>query len=188
MPVPPFFDLAPFPYDPTKAKQLLAEAGYPNGFPITLKTFTTSPGAELPTIGEAVALYWKAIGLDVKIVPTDWGTVRGEWTGGKALDYVWTHRGLAFTDPLTALNTDFGAGQAFVSYSTKDTVDRLTNLGKEFDAKKRGQLAQEMGQLVRDEASGIFLVYANEPYGASKKVGQWSTIRVRPQNIDMIRP
>jgi len=188
MPVPPFFDLAPFPYDPAKAKQLLAEAGYPNGFPITLKTFTTSPGAELPTIGEAVALYWKAIGLDVKIVPTDWGTVRGEWTGGKALDYVWTHRGLAFTDPLTALNTDFGAGQAFVSYSTKDTVDRLTALGKEFDAKKRGQLALEMGQSVRDEASGIFLVAANDPYGASKKVGQWPTIRVRPQNIDLIRP
>ena len=188
MPVPPFFDLAPFPYDPAKAKQLLAEAGYPNGFPITLKTFTTSPGAELPTVGEAVALYWKAIGLDVKIVLTDWGTVRGEWTGGKALDYVWTHRGLAFTDPLTALNTDFGAKQAFVSYSTNETVDRLTNLGKEFDVQKRGQLAQEMGQLVRDEASGIFLVYANEPYGASKKVGQWSTIRVRPQNIDMIRP
>jgi peptide/nickel transport system substrate-binding protein len=186
MPVPPFFDLAPFPYDPAKAKQLLAEAGYPNGFPITLKTFTTTPGAELPTIGEAVALYWKAIGLNVKIVPTDWGTVRGEWTGGKALDYVWTHRGLAFTDPLTALNTDFGAGQAFVSYSTKETVDRLTALGKEFDAKKREQLARDMGQLVRDEAAGIYLVFANDPYGASKKVGQWPTIRVRPQNIDLI--
>jgi len=188
MPVPPFFDLQPFPYDPNKAKQLLADAGYPNGFPITLKTFTTSPGAELPTVGEAVALYWKNIGLNVKIVPTDWGTVRGEWTGGKALDYVWTHRGLAFTDSLTALNTDFGAGQAFVSYSTKETISRLDALGKEFDLKKRDQMALDMGQLVRDEASGIFLVSANDPYGASKKIGQWPTIRVRPQNIDLITP
>ncbi len=188
MPVAPFFDVKPFPYDPAKAKALLAEGGYPNGFDVTLKTFTTSPGAELPTVGEAVAQYWKAIGINVKINPTDWGTVRGEWTGGKALDYVWTHRGLAFTDPLTALNTDFGANQAFVSYSTNETQARLDALGKEFDPKKREQMAMDMANLMRDEAAGIYLVFANDPYGASKKVGNWPTIRVRPQNIEYITP
>ena len=185
LPVPPFFDVEPYPYDPDKAKQLLAEAGYPDGFPITLKTFTTSPGAELPTIGEAVAMYWQAIGLDVKIVPTDWGTVRGEWTGGQALGHVWTHRGLAFGDPLTALNTDFGINP-FTTYATEETQDMLAQLGAEFDAEKREQLALDMARSVRDQASGIFLVFANEPYGASEKVGYWPTIRTRPQNIDQI--
>jgi ABC-type transport system substrate-binding protein len=185
MPVPPFFDIEPYPYDPEKAKELLAEAGYADGFPITLKTFTTSPGAELPTIGEAVALYWQAIGLDVTIVPTDWGTVRGEWTGGQALDFVWTHRGLAFADPLTALNTDFGINP-FTTYVTEETQDMLAQLGAEFDAQKREQLAWDMAQLVRDQASGVFLVFANEPYGASEQVGYWPTIRTRPQNIDQI--
>ncbi len=186
MPTPPFYNIAPYPYDPAKAKQLLAQAGYPNGFPVTLKTFTTAPGAELPTIGEAVALYWQAIGLNVTIVPTDWGTVRGEWTGGKAINYIWTHRGLAFTDPLTALYTDFGTNQAFASYSSKETVDGLAKLMNELDPKKRDQIALELGQTVRDDASAIFLVFANEPYGASKKVGTWNSMRMRPQNIDTI--
>ena len=185
MPVPPFFDLEPYPYDPEKAEDLLAEAGYEDGFPIMLKTFTTNPGAELPLIGETVAMYWDAIGLDVTINQTDWGTVRGEWTGGEAIDYVWTHRGLAFGDPLTALNTDFGFNP-FTTYANEDTLAMLDELGLEFDPEAREQLAMEMAQHVRDNATGVFLVFANEPYGASEQVGNWPTIRTRPQNIDLI--
>jgi peptide/nickel transport system substrate-binding protein len=184
--MPESYDIRPYPYDLGKAKQLLAEAGYSKGFPITLKTCTTNPGAELPTIGEAVAMYWKSVGLDVKIVPSDWGTVSAEWTTGKANNYVWTHRGMAFTDKLTPLNNSFGASSLFSSYSTKETEAWLEKVNREFDAKKRSQLARELIQDMHDEASGVFLVFANEPYGASKKVGHWPTIRFRANNFDMI--
>ncbi len=185
MPVPPFFEVEPYPYDPDMATQLLEDAGYAEGFPITLKTFTTNPGAELPLIGEAVALYWEAIGLDVTINQTDWGTVRGEWTGGEALDFVWTHRGLAFGDPLTGLNTDFGLNP-FTTYATPETMQMLEDLGAEFDADAREELAMGMAEYCRDQATGVFLVFANEPYGGSEQVGNWPTIRTRPQNIDLI--
>ena len=180
------YDIKPYPYDPGKAKQLLTEAGYPNGFQITLKSFTTIPGAELPMIGEVVAMYWSAIGLDVKIVPSDWGTVSGEWTTGKANNYVWTHRGRAFNDRLTLLNTSFGSSSLFAYYATKETEAWLDKINREFDAKKRSQLTREFIRDMYDEAAGVSLVYANEPYGASKKVGHWPTIRYGAQNFDMI--
>ena len=69
--VPPTFEFAlpiePDPYDPAKARQLLAEAGYPNGF----------DGGEfhqLPpyfTLGEAIVNYFGTVGIRMKMRPME---------------------------------------------------------------------------------------------------------------------
>jgi ABC-type transport system substrate-binding protein len=100
---------------------------------------------------------------------------------------VFVHRGLAFADPFTAAATEY-KDNPFAIYVTQDGTDLFNKSSSEVDPKKRQQLALEYGKLMRDQASNIFLVFANEPYGASKKVGKWPTLRVRPQNIDMITP
>ena len=53
----------PPPYDPAKAKQLLAEAGYPNG--IDAGDFTANPG--FPTVAEAVVNDLNAAGIRVRL-------------------------------------------------------------------------------------------------------------------------
>jgi ABC-type transport system substrate-binding protein len=181
-----WFGIRPYPYDPGRAKKLMADAGYPNGFSVTLKTFKTTPGAELPTVGESVAMYWKEIGINVKIVPADWYTVRADWTSGNANDFMWTRRGMAM-NVVSGLMATFTDKSPFSSFVTPETIAMFDKIQSKLDIDKRSKLIAGLGDYVREEAPYLFVVYTNEPYGASKKIGTWPTPRIRPQNFELIR-
>lgn len=69
---PYFLDLADtVPYDPAKAKKLLAEAGYPNGFDAVLKV---APQYYYTVrTGEVIVQQLKKVGVNVKIEQIEWG-------------------------------------------------------------------------------------------------------------------
>jgi len=64
-----------WPYDPERAKALLAEAGFPNGFSITLTAAIRGAPSEVEAC-EAIAQYWDAIGIDVDFQNVPYGTYR----------------------------------------------------------------------------------------------------------------
>jgi peptide/nickel transport system substrate-binding protein len=65
----------PLPYDPQKAKQLLAEAGYAGGF--DAGEFAAIPG--FPTVGEAVVNDLKAVGIHVRMRPMERAAFYASW-------------------------------------------------------------------------------------------------------------
>ena len=67
-----------YPFDQAAAKQLLVEAGYPDGFKFDVYSYVLTGVWETPRVMEALAGYWQQIGLKPNIVSTDRPTFDGK--------------------------------------------------------------------------------------------------------------
>ena len=64
-------------YDPDRAKALLVEAGFPDGFTISICGYEYPGFPEQTQVGEAIVGYWQAIGLDAVFDQTEQAIVLG---------------------------------------------------------------------------------------------------------------
>ncbi len=91
-----------FEYNPDKAKKLLAEAGYPNGF----KTSILIPSlTEIVDLMSIVKADWAKIGVDLTLDLKDWAVYRSQVRAGQHQEMTWHAPGLA-TGPYREMSTD----------------------------------------------------------------------------------
>jgi peptide/nickel transport system substrate-binding protein len=153
-------------YDPAKAKAMLAEAGYPNGFAMKVAYPTSGSGNMVPApMNEALQKDLAAVGVTVELVPIEWATMIGDWyagtmsAGADAMNI-----SLGFAPPI-AWEQTFGTG-------------RITNVGKfsnaEFDAlalqlraapddKTRNVIYQKINAVLVQQAPWLVVVSDNNP-------------------------
>jgi ABC-type transport system substrate-binding protein len=133
-----------FGYDPAKARALLAQAGYPQGFEFTLY-LTTLPGLpEMVDIGQAIALDWQAIGLKPKLVEIDFPRVREQYRSKAIHGAIWPLRhALRALDAIRLFNK--AKDSTVYAYEHPFIEERLEALGKTVDPGERSRLLREIG-------------------------------------------
>lgn len=162
-------DLKPYGYDLEKAKQLLKEAGYENGFKTEL---WTNENKDRINMAEIIQAQLKEVGIEVEVKILEWGAML-EGLNNKEQQMFILGWGNSTGDPDTGLYAPFhsskhGKGGNRVCYTNKH-VDELLELGrKTFDTEKRNEIYAEIQQIVYDEAAWS-LLYNKEVVMAAKK-------------------
>jgi peptide/nickel transport system substrate-binding protein len=158
-------EVGEIPYDPEKARSLLAEAGYPEGFETTIHTTPRYlMGVE---IAEVVAAQLQDVGIKAEIEVMEWGAIRQLWggltaeecpfeifimgAGASSADADWGLRPIFITQPTNENNYGF--------YSNAEFDDVIVRAMREVDEEKRNTLYRRAQEIVYLEDPGAIWLY-----------------------------
>ena len=133
-------------YDPARARELLAEAGYADGFDLDIYDFPYGGSPELNQINQALAQYWNAIGVNTKLISVDYPTIRPDFMGkeipGKSLGFPPYGR----YEPYVLMELVHKSDGPFVQYEDAVLDGLFDDLNDTLDADKRDDLQRQIGE------------------------------------------
>jgi peptide/nickel transport system substrate-binding protein len=134
-------------HDPAKAKQLLAEAGYPRGF----DAGDLWCDAATATMSEAVIGYLQAVGIRVRLRPLERAAFFTGYQEKKLKNIVYTITG-SFGNAATRIETFVASGGTYVYGGYPDIDGLFREQTGELDRKRREAMLQRIQQLVHEKA------------------------------------
>jgi ABC-type transport system substrate-binding protein len=145
-------------YDADKAKQLLAEAGYPNGFK-TVITIGTGTSYHAP-FAAVVQSELRKVGIDVQINALDGATSNKNWIDGEFEMYPIRWWGSDFIDPDGAFRSIFTCkGSYNNSRFCNDKVDELILKGLTVTSlEERKAIYKDAMKALAEQQPWVFLV------------------------------
>jgi peptide/nickel transport system substrate-binding protein len=136
-----------YPYDPKRAKQLLSEAGYPNGF----DAGQISADFVYASIAEVVANYLQGVGIRIKVQPLERAAII-KANQEKKLKNLTRSGSAAFGNAATRIEA-FVFSEGMYAYGGYPDIDGLfREQASEPDRKKREATLHKIQQLMHDKA------------------------------------
>jgi peptide/nickel transport system substrate-binding protein len=142
-----------YPHDPRRARQLLAEAGYPQGF----DGGTITSDMVYVSLAESLANYLGGVGIRLRVTPMERAAVL-KANQEKKLRYLHVGGSAAFGNAATRLEA-FVAGDGMYAYGSHPDIDGLfqEQVG-ETDRKRREAVLQKIQQVVHERVMFIPLM------------------------------
>jgi peptide/nickel transport system substrate-binding protein len=165
-------DLTSYPYDPEKARQLLAEAGIEEG-ELTISVWAYPSRANLPPTAVAIQDMLGKVGINVEVRVAQYDPLEADvWQGRH--DMMLLSRGHVFDsyDPEAWFASDYSCtGSYNMSFFCDEEFDALLALARETsDLDTRYDIYRQLQQMLDDEAVGVFLNYTDATFGIRNTV------------------
>lgn len=157
-----------FAYDPAKARELLKQAGYPNGLTVEFNTTVNRYTNDKQT-SEAIVAMLKQVGINAQLKTPEWSRLSADINAGKIAFYYYG-RG-SVDDPSPFLSQYFETGVTErLGYSNPELDKLLVKERATFEPEERKRLLREAMALVTDDAPAHFLWRMKLIYGLSNAI------------------
>jgi peptide/nickel transport system substrate-binding protein len=156
----------------------LKEAGYPNGFKVTLKL---PPPSYARRGGEIIAQQLKAVGVDAEIIPVEWAQWLSDVFKGKDYDFTI----VSHTEP-----ADYGVyarDDYYFDYHSDAVKALMDKLNLATDPAERTALIGDIQRKIADEAVNVFLFeLAKTGVWNAKIKGLWANSPIQANDLTQV--
>ncbi|CAM3214027.1 ABC transporter substrate-binding protein [Filibacter tadaridae] len=162
-----------YPYDPEKAKELLAEAGLADGFEMELWAMPV-PRPYMPDgskVAEVIQKNLADVGITAKIVSHEWGTYLDLASKGDADAFMlgWTgDNGDADNFLYVLLDEDNIGSNNYTYYKNDELHDIFIEAQTEIDEDKRIELYKKAQEIIHEDAPWVPLAHSTPLLGGAK--------------------
>ncbi len=170
----PYIDTANFEANLEEAKQLLADAGYPDGEGFPTISYTTNDAGYHKVVAEYLQQAWAELGIDLQVNIVEWSSFTPMRRSG---DFEVARNGWVgdYSDPSNMLElfcTTNGNNDGKFSNADFDAAIDLSR--STLDAKERSTALHTAEDILMDQAGCIPLAYYNDFWLQSSKItGAW---------------
>jgi len=158
----------PYPFDPTKAKQLLSDAGYPDGFDTEFDAFTGSI-ADHSKPAEAVAEFLRKVGVRAKLNMFEFGAFGPRRVADQMSPLHIYSLGDTYFEPSWVEEWMMQDKLGF-HYRNQDVLALCATADATFDPEQRKALYADVQKKMKEDAGFIFLLQNDAVFAMNKKV------------------
>jgi peptide/nickel transport system substrate-binding protein len=189
-------NLPPYPYDPAEARRLLQRGGY-NGETVKFWSFASFENPEQKEVNEIIAGYWRAVGVNVQLLPIDFGSFVPKYVADpqnfSPPIEVAVMSPIARPSTLGNMRTfmiSHKAGGRIWTYWNTDWIDSVfKEVSGIVDEGKREQRLREINRKIYEEYWAIPIALRHFPW-ATRTVGDWQPTDGTPlsPNFETLKP